>query len=233
MAYQVIIPAAGAGMRMNAGMNKQFIELCSIPVIIHTLKVFENDMLCDGIILVINASEEEIVSKYIKTYQISKVVALVSGGAERQQSVYNGLVNVKNAKIVLVHDGARPFIKMTLIHELVRKAEKMGAAIVAVPVKDTIKRVQDFQVSETIERSSLWAVQTPQAFRVPLILAAHEHAKRDGFLGTDDASLVEREGKSVFIVKGDYQNIKLTTPDDLIFADAIMKTWINNYNLYD
>lgn len=151
------------------------------------------------------------------------------GGDERQHSVYKGLKAVKQEKIVLVHDGARPFIKHEQIDELIAEAEQTGAAILAVPVKDTIKRVQDLQVSETIERSSLWAVQTPQAFRLSLLMKAHAEAERKGFLGTDDASLVEQmEGGSVRVVEGSYTNIKLTTPDDLTSAEAIMESESGN-----
>lgn len=225
MAYHVIIPAAGMGKRMNAGKNKQLIELQSIPVIIHTLNIFENESLCDGIILVINPDEKDVFNQLIKAYHITKIVAIVGGGKERQESVYNGLKSLNNTELVLIHDGARPFIRTVHIHKLVKAATEMGAATMAVPMKDTIKRVKDFQVIETIDRFSLWAIQTPQAFHVSLIIKAHEQAIKDGFLGTDDASLVERQGKSVAIIKGDYQNIKLTTPDDLIFANAIMETW--------
>jgi 2-C-methyl-D-erythritol 4-phosphate cytidylyltransferase len=222
MFYEVVIPAAGQGKRMGAGQNKQFIELQSIPVIIHTLRVFDHDPWCKSIILVINEKEKEQFERLLRHYRIQKVAAMVNGGEERQHSVYNGLLAVKDADIVLIHDGARPFVTKSLIHRLVESVQQCGAAIAAVPVKDTIKRVKDFVVTETVERSSLWSVQTPQAFRRSLVLQAHEQAKKAGYIGTDDASLVERMGHHVKIVEGDYQNIKLTTPEDLIFAEAIL-----------
>ncbi|WP_453992478.1 2-C-methyl-D-erythritol 4-phosphate cytidylyltransferase [Bacillus nitroreducens] len=226
MKYQVVIPAAGQGKRMNAGRNKQFIELKSIPVIIHTLRVFENDPLCSGVILVINKDEQQIFEKLIQTYNIKKIISFVQGGSERQHSVYNGLQEVKNTDIVLVHDGARPFLKQENVHELIKVATDKGAAVLAVPVKDTIKRASsDLYVEETVERSSLWAIQTPQAFHVSILQEAHELARKDNFLGTDEASLVERIPKQVYIVKGSYLNIKLTTPDDLVFAEAILHNW--------
>lgn len=226
--YQVIIPAAGQGKRMNAGKNKQFIELQSIPVIIHTLRVFEQDPMCSGIILVINKDEQLIFEEMLQTYSIQKVVSLIQGGSERQYSVYNGLLAAKNTDIVLVHDGARPFLKQEHVHELVSVAAEKGAAVLAVPVKDTIKRASsDLYVEETVERSSLWAIQTPQAFHVSILQEAHELARKEDFLGTDEASLVERIPKQVYIVRGDYLNIKLTTPDDLIFAEAILQNWIS------
>jgi 2-C-methyl-D-erythritol 4-phosphate cytidylyltransferase len=223
MAYQVIIPAAGQGKRMGAGKNKLFLTLENIPVLIHTLRVFEQDMECSGIILSIHPHDQESFNELLTEYRISKVTNLVQGGKERQDSVFNGLKVIHSDGIVLVHDGARPFVKVETIHELVKAAESSGAAIAAVPVKDTIKKVENLLVSETIERSSLWAVQTPQAFRVSTLRKAHECAVEDQFTGTDDASLVERLPHKVVIIEGDYDNIKLTTPEDMFFAEAILK----------
>ncbi|MED0688161.1 2-C-methyl-D-erythritol 4-phosphate cytidylyltransferase [Anoxybacillus ayderensis] len=223
MNYHVVIPAAGQGKRMNAGMNKQFIELEGVPVIIHTLRVFERDDFCQGIVLVINDQEREQFVHMLHRFEIKKVKALVSGGEERQQSVYNGLKAVNGNHIVLIHDGARPFVTISKIHELVRVTKETGAAVLAVPVKDTMKQVIDGQVEKTVDRSSLWAVQTPQAFSMPLIIDAHERAKKEQFIGTDDASLVERIGHRVVIVEGEYTNIKLTTQEDLLFAEAILR----------
>ncbi|MGE6756183.1 2-C-methyl-D-erythritol 4-phosphate cytidylyltransferase [Rossellomorea sp. NPDC071047] len=222
MEYEVVIPAAGQGKRMKAGKNKLLLELNSCPVIIHTLRVFEHDSHCQGIYLAIHPSERDAFKSLLDRFGITKVVKLVDGGEERQHSVYNALLEVDH-EIVLVHDGARPFIKESTIHQLVEKTHLAGAAIAAVPVKDTIKKVLDGKVEETIERSSLWMVQTPQAFRVSLLKRAHGEAEQDGFLGTDDASLVERMDVEVAVVESDYDNIKLTTPEDLYFAEAILK----------
>ena len=223
MNYQVIIPAAGQGKRMKAGKNKQFIELNEIPIIIHTLKVFEEHTQCSGIILVINEAEKADFQYLIEKYRIQKVHQFVLGGTERQYSVYNGLKAVKDDELVLVHDGARPFVTQKRIENLVEKAVDTGAAILAVPVKDTIKKVEEGIVSETVERSTLWSVQTPQAFQIKLLLEAHDKARNEGYLGTDDASLLERVGRPVSIVTGDYTNIKITTPEDLYIAEAILK----------
>ncbi|WP_404330684.1 2-C-methyl-D-erythritol 4-phosphate cytidylyltransferase [Mesobacillus maritimus] len=223
MVYQVIIPAAGQGKRMGAGRNKLLLTLENIPVLIHTLRVFEQDVECSGIILSIHPHDQESFNELLTEYRINKVTNLVIGGKERQDSVYNGLKVIHSDGIVLVHDAARPFIRVDTIHELVKAAECSGAAIAAVPVKDTIKKVESLLVSETIERSSLWAVQTPQAFRVSILRKAHERAVETQFTGTDDASLVERLPHKVVIIEGDYDNIKLTTPEDLYFAEAIMK----------
>lgn len=222
MNYQVVIPAAGQGKRMNVGKNKQFIELEQAPIIIHTLKVFEEHSNCSGIILVINEQERDVFQKLFDDYHINKIKSIVAGGSERQFSVYNGLQAVDDEGIVLVHDGARPFISHNKIEDLVHKAQETGAATLAVPVKDTIKRVENGVVVETVERSTLWSVQTPQAFIPSLVIDAHHQANKDNYLGTDDASLIERTGKPVSIVLGDYTNIKLTTPEDLLIAKAIM-----------
>ncbi|MCV9887366.1 2-C-methyl-D-erythritol 4-phosphate cytidylyltransferase [Metabacillus halosaccharovorans] len=223
MNYQVIIPAAGQGKRMKAGKNKQFIELNETPIIIHTLKVFEEHTQCSGIILVINEAEKADFQYLIEKFRIQKVLQFVLGGTERQYSVYNGLKAVKDDELVLVHDGARPFVTQKRIENLVEKAVDTGAAILAVPVKDTIKKVEEGIVSETVERSTLWSVQTPQAFQIKLLLEAHDKARSEGYLGTDDASLLERVGRPVSIVTGDYTNIKITTPEDLYIAEAILK----------
>lgn len=223
MFYEVIILAAGQGKRMKAGRNKIFLELANDPLIVQTIKVFDQDPYCKHIILPINPQEKQLFEELIEQYQFQKNIQLVAGGKERQNSVYNGLkyVSATDTNIVLVHDGARPFVKRELIYQLVKSANEQGSAIPGVPVKDTIKRVKDRQVIDTVERSSLWAVHTPQAFRVSVLKKAHEAAEDRGFLGTDDASLVEEVGDAVYMVEDDYDNIKITTPEDLYIAEMI------------
>ncbi|MFE5431453.1 2-C-methyl-D-erythritol 4-phosphate cytidylyltransferase [Peribacillus simplex] len=221
MFYEVVIPAAGQGKRMKAGKNKLFIELSGIPIIVYTLRVFEEDPNCRGIILSINPAEKDYFSQLIAAYGLKKVKKLVMGGKERQQSVYNGLQHA-GEEIVLVHDGARPFINVGQINELTTAASLHGGAVIAVPVKDTIKKASNNKVVETVERSSLWAVQTPQAFRVSILKSAYEQAEAEAFLGTDDASLLERINEQVVIIEGNYDNIKITTQEDLYFAEAIL-----------
>ncbi|WP_026583298.1 2-C-methyl-D-erythritol 4-phosphate cytidylyltransferase [Bacillus sp. J33] len=223
MSYQVILPAAGQGKRMGAGKNKLLLEIGEVPVFIHTLRVFENDPECTGIFLAINHEDEKEIRVLLKEHNISKVAAMVEGGKERQNSVYNAAKAVPGDGIVLVHDAARPFISRELIKPLVKMAEDKGAAVLAVPLKDTVKKAEGNLITETLERSCLWAVQTPQAFRISALLEAHRKAEEEQFLGTDDASLVERIGKEVMIVEGSYDNIKLTTPEDIYFAEAIIK----------
>ncbi|SIS11829.1 2-C-methyl-D-erythritol 4-phosphate cytidylyltransferase [Peribacillus simplex] len=221
MFYEVVIPAAGQGKRMKAGKNKLFIELSGIPIIVYTLRVFEEDPDCRGIILSINPAEKDYFNQLIAAYGLKKVKKLVMGGKERQQSVYNGLQHA-GEEIILVHDGARPFINVGQISELTTAASLHGGAVIAVPVKDTIKKASNNKVVETVERSSLWAVQTPQAFRVSILKSAYEQAEADAFLGTDDASLLERINEQVVIIEGNYDNIKITTQEDLYFAEAIL-----------
>ncbi|MDO6851327.1 2-C-methyl-D-erythritol 4-phosphate cytidylyltransferase [Priestia megaterium] len=222
MKYEIIVLAAGQGKRMKAGRNKQFLTIQNVPLIIHTLQKFEQDPWCSGIVLVVNEKEVEIFEELLTEYPIQKVQSLTVGGDERQYSVYNGLKSLKQAQMVLIHDGARPFVQQNTIHELVEKAASDKAAVLAVPVKDTIKRVEQGTVIETVERSSLWAIQTPQAFLFDVVMDAHEKAKTNEYLGTDDASLVEKAGQKVSIVEGNYDNIKLTTPEDLLYAEAIL-----------
>ncbi|MBT2698382.1 2-C-methyl-D-erythritol 4-phosphate cytidylyltransferase [Bacillus sp. ISL-40] len=223
MTYQVILPAAGQGKRMGAGKNKLLLELNGIPVLIHTLRVFEQDEACSGIILAIHPQDKPEFQVLLDRYHVTKVINLVPGGNERQDSIYNALKSVETDGIILVHDAARPFILKGHIHRLTEMAEETGAAILGVPAKDTMKKINDGVVVETVERSSLWAVQTPQAFRILLLKEAYEKAEKDHFLGTDDASLVERLPYPVEVVEGDYDNIKLTTPEDLFFAEAIIE----------
>lgn len=223
MTYQVIIPAAGQGKRMGAGKNKLLLELNKIPVLIHTLRVFDEDELCKGIILAVNPLDLAEFKSLLSRYKVKKVLDLVPGGKERQDSIYNALKTVKNNGIILVHDAARPFIRKEHIHRLLDKAEETGAAIIGVPAKDTMKTIRDHEVMATVERSSLWAVQTPQAFRFSVLFKAYEQAEKERFIGTDDSSLVERISHPVTMVEGDYDNIKLTTKEDLFFAEAILK----------
>ncbi|KIL52316.1 2-C-methyl-D-erythritol 4-phosphate cytidylyltransferase [Jeotgalibacillus soli] len=223
MEYQVIIPAAGQGKRMGANRNKLLLEVDGRPIIVHTLKVFEQDENCRGILLAIHPDDHLVLLELFDQYNIRKVTAMVEGGKERQQSVYYALKQALPNGVVLVHDGARPFIQQNTINELVSVAKETGAAIAAVPVKDTIKTVKQGLVDKTIERSSLWSVQTPQAFRHSLLMEAYEQAESSAFLGTDDASLVEEMGKKIQVVEADYDNIKLTTKEDLIFAEAIIR----------
>jgi 2-C-methyl-D-erythritol 4-phosphate cytidylyltransferase len=221
----VLVPAAGAGSRMGAAVNKQYLPLADRPVLAHTLNLFDGHPAVDRIHLI--SPETEIAycrREVVERYAFVKVRSIIAGGAERQDSVRNGLLQCGAAAddIVLIHDGARPFFPPVLIPRVVATALRVGACVVGVPVKDTIKEVEDSLVLGTPDRHRLWQAQTPQAFRFALIRDAHEWAVRDGFRGTDDASLVEHLGHPVAMLEGSYRNIKITTPEDLILARAIL-----------
>jgi len=226
MSVTVLIPAAGTGSRMRAAVNKQYLTLADRPILAHTLNLFDAHPAIDRIHVISPAAEmDQCRRDVVERYAFTKVCNIIAGGAERQDSVRNGLLECGAASddIVLIHDGARPFFPPELISKVVRAASETGACLVGVPVKDTIKEVADRMVAGTPDRSRLWQAQTPQAFRFALIRDAHEQALRDGFRGTDDASLVERLGWPVAMIEGSYRNIKITTPEDLVLAEAFLK----------
>ncbi|MCT4593908.1 MAG: 2-C-methyl-D-erythritol 4-phosphate cytidylyltransferase [Anaeromicrobium sp.] len=220
-----IILAAGKGSRMKAQLNKQYLILKEKPILAHTISVFEESSLIDEIILVIGEFEHELCkNKILDKYKFKKVKKIISGGKERQDSVLNGIKAVnEKTDIVLIHDGARPLITRKIIKKCVDSAKKHGAASAGVPIKETIKIMgKDKFVKYTPKREDVWVTQTPQAFRIDVIKRAHEFAIEQEVLGTDDAMLVEHMGEHVKMVEGDYENIKITTPDDLITAEAIL-----------
>lgn len=222
MKYSVVIPAAGQGKRMKAGKNKQFLKLQGEEIIVHTVRLFEKDPNCRRIVVVANTEEVALMSAMMDKCDFEKVT-VAAGGKERQDSVRNGLQSLEEDGIILVHDGARPFVEQKVIAELVERAGERGAAIAAVRVKDTIKRVEGDSVVETLKRDELWAVQTPQAFQAALLRKAHVKAEQEGYTATDDASLIEWIGQTVVIVEGSYHNLKLTTPEDMTVAQLISK----------
>lgn len=223
MNYTVVLPAAGSGKRMKADRNKLLLELAGKPIFLHTLEVFEEDAACMGIWLAVKEFEQRTIKEAVERAGLLKVKGYVTGGKERQDSVRACLEAIPPCEVVLVHDAARPFVEPDVIARLAETAEKHGAAIAGVPVKDTIKRAIGGKVEETVERAQLWTIQTPQAFRYPLLLEAARTALADGFLGTDEAMLVERLGEPVHIVESTYENIKMTTPDDLVYGKAILE----------
>lgn len=214
------------------GEKKEFLLLGDKPILVHTLKPLEDHPRISEIILVVDEkSIERCKKEIIEKYGFKKVREVVIGGEERQDSVYRGLERVaKDCDIVLIQDGARPFLTKDLITRSIEGAKEMGGATVAIPAIDTIKFVRDDKnlVIETLQREYLWMAQTPQTFRYELILKAYEKAEEENFRGTDDASLVEKMGVPVKIVRGSYDNIKITTPQDLILAEAILEKRIAN-----
>lgn len=221
----VIFPAAGQGKRMQAGINKVLLTLGGEPILTRTLKTFSAVEEVGELIVVVAADEVAAVERQLQKVAGLKPFQVVAGGSERQYSIYNGLQRVADtADVVLVHDAARPLVTAKTIQAVIDSARAKGGAIAAVPAKNTIKVVdKDGLVESTPPRSTLWEVQTPQGFRKEILLKANEQALQDNFLGTDDASLVERIGVLVAVVKSDYRNIKVTTPEDLLIAEAFLQ----------
>ncbi len=189
-----------------------------------TLQVFEGCPSVDGIYLIVPPEQMDTVQKEIvEKYHLKKVHKVVRGGKMRQQSVWNGLRAIRSpCSIVVVHDGVRPFISRKLIEQSTKEARKNGAAVVAVLAKDSVKRAAKGKKVQTLPREEIWLAQTPQTFQFPLLMKAYQKAHQEDFLGTDDASLVERLGHPITLITGDYTNIKITTPEDLIVAEALL-----------
>jgi len=221
-----IIPAAGMGKRMGKAIPKQFLTLGDKPILAHTLLVFQHAPEVDEIIPVLSKEDMEgCLRDVIERYQITKVKTLVVGGKERQDSVLHGLQKIgKDTAVVLIHDGVRPFVTPDMIKEAVSLAKQGECIAVGVPIKDTIKEVDDDKiVRRTLERGRLWSIQTPQAFPAKILMSAYEESSRQKRYGTDDATLVERAGGTVRVIMGSYENIKITTPEDLILAEEILR----------
>ncbi len=218
--YAVVV-AAGRGVRMGAAVNKVLLPLCGEPVIRHAVRAFCEADEIDGVVVVASADETEQMRAAL--CGIEKVCAIVPGGLTRQESVKNGLDALpKEARIALVHDGARPLISRELIARCIRQTEDCGSAVVCTPVTDTVKVEKDGCVVRTLDRSQLRAVQTPQCFFAGELKAAYEAAARDGVSVTDDASVMEHARHSVHLLESSEVNFKLTTPEDLRRAEDII-----------
>lgn len=220
-----IIVAAGQSRRMGGDTSKQFILIDGVPVIVRTLKAFE---IAERIReVVIAARQEDIPQMYalIQDYEITKVKQIITGGETRQESVFRAIAQVdENADFLAIHDGARPLIRPQEIDLAVSAAVEHGAAALGVPVKDTVKQVDaDGKIVDTPERSTLWAVQTPQVFSRALYLRAAEQAGEAAAQLTDDCQLIERTGAPVYLVRGAYANLKITTPEDVFAAEGILR----------
>ena len=219
----VIILAGGKGKRMGSKVSKQFIEIKGKPILYYTLKKFIDNKNIDQIVLVLPKDEIEYCKKEVLEKYSLKVDKIVEGGAERQDSVYNALKSMNDTDIVLIHDGARPIISDNLIDEGIRCAKKYGAAAPGVMPKDTIKvkNKENFSI-DTPDRSTLVAIQTPQVLNYDNILKCHEKVKENGDVVTDDTMVSEKYGYKVYLYDGEYTNIKITTPDDIILAERLV-----------
>ena len=221
----VVIVAAGTGSRMNMGINKQFIKLEGKEIIAYTIEKFYNNSNIEDIAVVVKEDESEFFKKEILDKYNFKNVKIAYGGKERQDSVYNGLKLLdEKCDVVLIHDGARPFVSDKIIDKSIEEAKEHKAIVVGVPVKDTIKVIDnDKNIVDTPNRSVLWAVQTPQTFDYNILIDAYKDAFKNKFYGTDDAMLVERIGYKVKMLEGSYNNIKITTQEDLNIGSQILR----------
>lgn len=224
-----VVVAAGSGTRMQADRKKQYLELMGVPVLMHTLRMFDRHPGTDAIILVVPETDTGYCKKLADAQGFDTPLHITAGGAERQDSVENGLrrgaslTKAPADTMVMVHDGVRPFVSHKMIDACLNLAEKEGAAIPALKVSDTIKRVDaQGQIIGTLDRDGLYRAQTPQTFRLNLLLAAFAHAGQTGFRGTDEAAIMEHSGAGVAVVPGEETNIKLTTPQDLVLAEFII-----------
>ncbi len=224
MRVVAIIPAAGAGQRMGGPIEKQFLRLRGIPVLAHTLKAFHQSPEVDGVVLVVGDRQRQALKKKVLgPHPCGKLLRVVTGGPKRQDSVARGLEAVPSeCELVVVHDGARPLVSVELLRTVLDAADSYGAALAAIPARDTVKRVEGRIVVATLEREEVWLAQTPQAFHFALLRRAYEEAAITQSAVTDDAALVERLGVSVHLVPGSEDNIKVTTPTDLILAEALL-----------
>ncbi len=219
-----IVVAAGWGKRFG-GKKKQFQPLGAKPIIVYSIERFEESPLVEEIILVVSEDSVGYCQEIVEKFHFKKTTKIISGGQERQHSVRKGFNLVSSeTDVVVVHDAVRPFVTVSLIEEVIKESLKSDGAIAAVPVKDTIKKSSpENYVEKTRPRESLWLAQTPQAFRYDILRRAYEKAEKDSFLGTDESSLVERLGIRVKLVQGSQINIKITTEDDLLFGELVLK----------
>jgi 2-C-methyl-D-erythritol 4-phosphate cytidylyltransferase len=222
MKASAILVAAGSGIRLGAGSPKAFVPLAGEPMLRYSLRTIATiDSICEAVITV-PAGMESGVRAEVRAASLDIPVKITTGGVERQDSVRVALrLTSAESDLIVIHDAARPFARASLFSRCVEAAAKTGGAIAAIPVSDTLKRVDGRVVVATVPRSGLWQAQTPQAFRRAILFAAHERAERGPIRATDDAELVEQIGGKVEIVEGSELNLKITTPDDLYVAEAL------------
>ena len=222
-----LVPAAGRGLRMGGHVPKQFLSLGGHPILIQSLRMLQTSPIIQEIILAVPEAELQYCLDHILSPgEFGKVTKVVPGGAQRQDSVRHALAEVgEETDIVLVHDAVRPFLTLDMIRNVVQAAAEHGAAIVALPMRDTVKYVRaDGVIEKTVDRRPLWLAQTPQAFRRTWLEEGHRKALQNGTQATDDSDLVEQIGKPVVVVEGSGENIKVTRPEDLVIGEAILRS---------
>lgn len=224
MKIAAIIPAGGSGLRMGYKIPKTYLTFDSMPIIVHTLRLFQDSDLIDDVYLVIQEKDKEYAQKeVVEKFTLTKVRAIIGGGKERQDSVNNALSYLcPEHEFVVIHDGVRPLVGKEILEKTIQVGIEEGAAITGVPVKDTVKSLNKHgMIKKTIDRKNLFLIQTPQVFKKEVIVEAYQAAYQAQYYGTDDSSLVERIGIPVKMVEGSYENIKITTPEDLMLAEFI------------
>lgn len=213
-------------MRMGYPIPKTYLTFDSVPIIVHTLRIFQNSDLIDDVYLVIQENDKEYAThEIVEKYALTKVREIIAGGKERQDSVRNAISCLTaEHELVVIHDGVRPLLEKEMLEKTIQIAIKEGAAITGVPVKDTVKSLnKSGMIKKTVDRKNLFLIQTPQVFKKEIILKAYAVAYQEQYYGTDDSSLVERLGIPIKLVEGSYENIKITTPEDLLLAELIAK----------
>ncbi|HOB92035.1 MAG: 2-C-methyl-D-erythritol 4-phosphate cytidylyltransferase [Bacillota bacterium] len=225
MHVAAIVPAAGRGRRMGMGQSKAFLPLQGKPVLAHTLHVLGMCESIDEIVVAVGEQDLDLCGRELSSRVNADRLRVVAGGSTRQESVWNCLLAASpDVDLYLVHDAVRPLVTHQIIESVISLASETGAAVAAVPSKDTVRLSRDGKFfCSTPERSTVWIIQTPQVFSAELLVKAHEAAARDGYVGTDDAALVERLGVRVAVASGSYENIKITTREDLALVEAILK----------
>jgi 2-C-methyl-D-erythritol 4-phosphate cytidylyltransferase/2-C-methyl-D-erythritol 2,4-cyclodiphosphate synthase len=218
-----IVVAAGSGTRMGTSARKAFIPLAGVPMVLHTVRAVSRADTIAGIVVVVGEADVGAAQSLLPRNEFPKVSAVVAGGVERQDSVYAGLRHSEDVDLVVIHDGARPLVSPSILDAVVRAASKSGAASAGVPVRETVKEVKGDFARGTVDRDRLWVAHTPQAFRSKLLRDAHEQARATGFRASDDAALVERQGHAVQMVEDSPANFKITVPDDLALAEALVQ----------
>jgi 2-C-methyl-D-erythritol 4-phosphate cytidylyltransferase len=220
-----LVPAAGRGLRMGGPVPKQFLSIGGLPLIVHSLRTLQASSVIDAIVLAVpQADLAYSQSDIVDAYRFTKVINVVAGGQERQDSVRNALAVLDDqVEIVVVHDAVRPFLTERMLEDVVATARATGAAIIALPMRDTVKYVgADHVIERTVDRRPLWLAQTPQAFRRDWLQEAHRRAQIEAVPATDDAYLLEWMGHSVRVVEGSGENIKVTRPEDMVIGEAIL-----------
>ncbi len=223
-----VIPAAGRGKRLGGNVKKQFLTLCDLPIAVHTLTAFQNSPLIDEIICIASKEDLSLFESLVSDHSLTKVARILPGGERRQDSVWAGISYLGTQSdlndLVVVHDGVRPLITSRLIEKVIEAAREEGGAVAALPVTDSLKKVSsDKMILKSLPRESIWAMQTPQVFRLGILMEAYRSAAREGLEATDEAMLVERLGLPIRCVEGSFENIKITTPPDLEIAEVLLR----------